>query len=530
MLTNQQQAIVKAVAEGSGNVLVVARAGSGKTYTLVEAAHAYRQAHPNNTVQVLAFNTKIKQELEQRMPPGVAVKTLNGLGHGAIARYLGRSIPLVVSQNKTSLLLRKMSAGMNIDKEEWSNICTLVGAAKTHCLLPSDHHRSGRGLMPDTPVAWAELQDNYGCAISPDLLPLVKQILNASIDEAFRGQLDFNDQCYLPVVFNLSFFQADLVLIDEAQDLNEAQHWMVKASRSYRGRIVAVGDPQQAIYGFRGAVTDSMKRLAETFNMEQLELSVSFRCSKAVIRHAQRLVPSIEALPDAEEGEVVRPAPWRMDQFRHLPQPTAVLCRNAAPLVVLAYGLLAKRIPFNFTGRDIGKGLLALATKLVGSAKGQFDNDKLMRDIEIWAAREADFARATDCEHRIDSIYDKADSLRGILAATGASAFDQLEEALDQIFAATGGVTLATGHASKGLEWHTVYFLDRYLLPSKYAQERGEDSPQMQQENNLKYVMRTRAKSRLVYINSSDAEDMTAPTSCREDSQERNELFKQGAN
>jgi superfamily I DNA/RNA helicase len=59
------------------------------------------------------------------------------------------------------------------------------------------------------------------------------------------------------------------------------------------GRLIAVGDPSQAIYGFRGADATAMTDMQREFNMTVLPLSVSYRCSQSVVKEAQKYETSL---------------------------------------------------------------------------------------------------------------------------------------------------------------------------------------------------------------------------------------------
>eukprot|EP00966_Prymnesium_polylepis_P026297 606671-Prymnesium_polylepis.1 len=120
------------------------------------------------------------------------------------------------------------------------------------------------------------------------------------------GAFDFDDMCYLPVRWGLPFPQYDFVFVDEAQDVDTVQRAIIRRVLRPGGRLAAVGDPGQAIYGFRGAGTDSLQLLDKAFDAVELPLTVSFRCSRSVVLAARPFMPRIEAAPTAPEGSVSR--------------------------------------------------------------------------------------------------------------------------------------------------------------------------------------------------------------------------------
>jgi DNA helicase IV len=98
-----------------------------------------------------------------------------------------------------------------------------------------------------------------------------------------------------------------LVIIDEAQDMNASQLLLAMKSCKKGGRIAVVGDDRQAIYGFRGADSNSLDRLKGELVAHELGLTTTYRCPKVVVAGAARLVPDYTAAPAAPEGEMLRP-------------------------------------------------------------------------------------------------------------------------------------------------------------------------------------------------------------------------------
>jgi superfamily I DNA/RNA helicase len=100
--------------------------------------------------------------------------------------------------------------------------------------------------------------------------------------------IDFDDMLWLPVILGHKFSTLDWLFVDEAQDTNDIQIEILERSLGHSSRFVAVGDPHQAIYGFRGANSDALDKIVARFACRTLPLSVSYRCSKAVVAEAQK--------------------------------------------------------------------------------------------------------------------------------------------------------------------------------------------------------------------------------------------------
>ncbi len=157
----------------------------------------------------------------------------------------------------------------------------------------------------------------------------------------------------------------------------------------------------------------------------------------------------------------------------------AILCRNNAPLFRLAFQLLAARRSVSVTGSEIGPKIVNIMRRLVDEDTAR---PALLSAIEIW--------RAEKLAKSSTSANDIADCMK-VFADFGQTAGEAVNYA-EHLFKQSGSIRLLTGHKAKGLEWNKVYFLDEWLI--------GDN----EQEQNLKYVIATRAKQSLFYIQSKD--------------------------
>lgn len=474
--------------------MISALAGTGKTTTLTLLAEAL----PKAPSLALAFNRKIAKELESRFPPHFLVRTMNSLGHSCWARQLGRQPKL--DDRKIGRLVTDLakSSGVSLGEDGWDECRRLVSAAMSSGLVPS--YFPMKGLIPDSNDSWLDLAAEADA--SPDWIELAREVLIASIKEGLGSSgpptISFDDQLYLPTMLGGNFQKFSIVMVDEAQDLSPLQHLMVKKSAT--SRIIAVGDPRQAIYAFRGADSSSMENLrALRPSWIDLPLTLTFRCPKAVVARQQSHAPGYTAHESNLEGKVLdfRERGWSWEE---LPQgEIAVLCRLNAPLVSLALKLLAHRVPCVMLGRDLGKGLTSLAKKILHKPNLSVEHSRDL--IEQWRANELDLAKANKKEYKSEAVNDKADCLLAVLAVSTSSG--NLFKSLKEIFSnEVGRVTLATGHRAKGLEWQSVLHLDPFRIPSKFALRAG--GPALEQELNLNYVIETRTKENLILANLKD--------------------------
>ena len=395
-LSLQQQDAVNFVTSTTSNLILQAYAGSGKTYTLEAILCAINNHFPSATVATLSFNNKIETELQARFSRrGIlktAVKTAHKFGKQACEAFRG---PFRINEYKVPDILKAYPG--NIPWPIQKTLARFISLGKD----------AGIGfLLPNSPDTWRQLYDHHDldCEKFPlsRFLTIAENVLNLSNQS---DKIDIADLIYLPLLHNWPIQQYDFVLVDEAQDINSVRRELIKrmikgyqpnrhkemikgfedlyddktiealiassnkeVDRFSLGRLIAVGDPHQAIYGFTGADHNALENLRTTFNATVLPLSTSYRCSTSVISHAQKLVPGITALPDAPTGSVTKitEADFLSTFKQNSPslQTSAVLCRNNAPLIKQALSCLRASIPCRIEGKDVGKQLTSLIKKL----------------------------------------------------------------------------------------------------------------------------------------------------------------------
>jgi DNA helicase-2/ATP-dependent DNA helicase PcrA len=331
-------------------------------------------------------------------------------------------------------------------------------------------------------------------------LTYAKDLLKASVEADHIG-FDFDDMIYAPLVHDMRMRGNDWVLVDEAQDTNPARRAFAKKILAPGGRLLAVGDPHQAIYGFTGADNDSLEIIKREFSAVTLPLTVTYRCPKAVVAHAQQWVSHITAADTAPEGEVREMDAAEFSTFHSsLDKETAVLCRNTKPLVELAFELIRKGIGCHVEGKDIGRGLMALVNKW----KRAVTVADLVDRLNDYLERQTERFLAKGQEMKAESLADRVDTIKIIASSLPDDApLSELAASVSKLFEDTEPgtpsrhVTLSTIHKSKGREWNKVYVLGRNRYqPSKFARQRW----QQDQEVNLMYVASTRAKQLLVEV------------------------------
>ena len=494
MTPTPEQAYIIAAAKGPSSLMVNALAGTGKTTTLQMLAAVL----PREPILALAFNKKIKEELEKRFPPNFTVMTMNGLGHRAWAKTINKS-KMLIDDKKLGRLTTEALKAFPSSKGSWNEIRQLVVYAMQRGVVPTQF-QNAKGLLPDTPETWQAIASDYDLLLTPDECKLSRRILCASIDEGMKGCISYDDQIYLPVVFPGDFPRFNTVLVDEAQDLSPLNHQMLRKCAA--GRLIVVGDPRQAIYAFRGADSSSMDSI-KTLRPDWIELplNTTFRCPLSVVERQHNHAPQYIAAPSNPQGEILDLTGTKWT-WASIPEgETAVLCRNNAPLISMAFKLIRQGVGVNMLGREIGKGLSTIVKKLCPDQSTPID--AFLPLLANWHETEKSKAEANDDSTKAANTTDKYESIIAVSSAKGPATVAELIEELTFLFAKNNGqVILATGHKAKGLEWNNVIHLDPWRIPSKYAKTPAE----IRQENNLRYVLETRTKHTLILANLADFE------------------------
>ncbi len=459
-------------------LVVEAVAGSGKTTTIVKAAAVIPSSH---RAAFVAFNKKIAVELGEKLPAHVEAKTLNALGWAA---YRSHYKSAQIDARKTHELIREHLP--EYVRKIGAELAKLLGKAKAHIVLPeSVRGGSPRGLWHDLIAHYDVSIDTQVCT-TDQFIEFAERLLELGLQD--RTRLDFDDQLYMPIALELSLPRYDWLIVDEAQDVSHVQREMLVRSLKSDGRLIAVGDTHQAIYGFRGADSAAMQSIRDTFDAESLPLSICYRCPRSVIEIAKQFVPHIEAAENAAEGEVLHPKSWVLGDFI---ETDMIVCRNTAPLITVAYTCIKEGMPVTVLGRDIGRGLASVVKKV--ASRRDRDLDSFWLKLADWRTKE--LKKAGDDDVKVDGIEDRFACLRVIGAQC--NTVDELLEEIESMFSdQASGPVLCTVHKAKGLEAPRVFILEPQLMPSKYATQPWQE----EQEKNLQYVAVTRALETLVYL------------------------------
>lgn len=539
------------------------------TSTIVETC---RRLPSGLRIVVVVFAKRNAADLKAKLPSNAEASTLHSLGLQSWTATLGgpRHRPQIEVDKINRIIRAEVDKG-TLPRHLRYKVAKLVDLARQHGIVPgsvrAEHGQEGvrlaqdddfeigsppqhggdavaahsasqplsvgaavngvlplRGLVADVDHSWLDLMqrfDVYSDAPA-ELIRHARGVLRTSILWGHRI-VDFADMLYLPTLAEGTVWRldADVVFVDELQDLDELQHQMVMAL-TRTCPFVGVGDPHQAIFSWRGAAQDGMERIKRATQAVTLPLSVCYRCPTRHIALAREICPSIEGAPAAvaglleeydEEGRIccdrpeqhqigcrclvvgdVKDVTLRPAFFR---PGDVVLSRAKAPMVKVAYWLLKARIPVRIKGKDIGRGLIAYVDAMRAQSVGE-----LVAKVERHTNKAVARAIELEDDAAAEEAMDKRDVIRAVAEVCEDDDVEAFKQELEGLFGDgddDGVVTLSTIHRAKGSEADRVWWLDHHKLRDV---GRLRHEWQRVEARNLMFVATTRSRRELRLIRS----------------------------
>jgi DNA helicase-2/ATP-dependent DNA helicase PcrA len=533
-LDDEQRAAAQAV---TGPVCILAGAGTGKTRTITHriAYGVHTGAFAGDSVLAVTFTARAAGELRARLAGlgvgGVQARTFHAAAMRQLRyfapRVLGGPMPGLV-ENKLRLVATAASRSrLTTDRTSLRDLAGEIEWAKTTLATPDDYPARAKAAGREPPFEAAAVAAVY-----------------ASYESAKQrdGVLDFEDLLLVtaytleehPDVARQVRGQYRHFVVDEYQDVNPLQQRLLDAWLGGRAELCVVGDPNQTIYSFTGADPDYLLGFPDRYqDAEVVKLERDYRSTPQVVALANRLIgqaprrkglPGLRLLGQRPEGPEPRFA-------EHPDEPAeaaavaarcralvdagtpaaeiAVLFRINAQSQVYEAALTDAGVPYVLRGGErfferpeVREAVLLLR----GAAAGGHEAGMLVptvRDVLAstgWAEhRPPAGGAARDRWQSLAALVDLAVDLVEADPSVDLSRFvTHLAERADAQHAPTvQGVTLASMHAAKGLEWDVVFVVGLVdgVLPIAQSLSRPEA---VEEERRLLYVAVTRAREELM--------------------------------
>lgn len=465
--TDEQCAIIDAARTGEG-LKVIALAGTGKTTTMELASRAM----PGRKGLYLAFNKSVKVEAAKRFPDTVTAKTAHSLAYGKFGwkfrdRLNGPRVP--AWQLAERFAVEGFSIGKDHQIPPRAIAATAYGTvrrfmhsddteiSKRHALrldglAPAAQEALSDHVLPYAEAMWEELQDPKG------------------------GKAAFTHDCYLKLwALSEPVLPYDYIIMDEAQDANPVLLAVLR--KQNQSQRILVGDPNQAIYSWRGAISALDRWQSEA----TLNLTESFRFGPEIAAEANKWLQIPELKCDLR---VVGRGPKAA--IGPVENADVILCRTNAGAVGEALGLIGRpreRVAIVGGGRAIRDMALAAIDLQAGKATGHPE----LAAFKSWGAVQ-EYVRTEG------GAEDLAVFVRLVDKHDPAVLIDVVDALVDEQ-RGRPTTTISTAHKAKGREWAAARVGGDFFEPG--LGEHGQVQRLDKSEAMLCYVTVTRAKRRL---------------------------------
>ncbi|MCT1551099.1 ATP-dependent DNA helicase UvrD2 [Brevibacterium casei] len=510
----------------SSPVIVLAGAGTGKTRAMTHriAYGIATEVFPPHHVLALTFTAKAAGEMRARLRslgvPAVQARTFHSAALRQLRffwdRFAGGDFPRII-ENKAGVLGSVMQdLGIDVSRELARDVAAEIEYAAASLLGIEDYAMKAQAR---------ELPGDLGVE---DMV----RIAEAYSEAKTRGRLlDFEDVLLVldgalaeyPAIAAEVREQYRHFVVDEFQDVSPLQFDLLTRWLGPRENLCVVGDPAQTIYSFAGADASLLESLPSSLSSSTtIRLVRNYRSSQAIVstansllRHTSRTALTLRT--DNPEGRSPRMVEYPTDEAEAVgvvqaiaaevragrrPRDIAVLFRTNGQSPAFEQALTAAGIPYVLRGgerffarKEVKEGILML--RAARAAAGARPLPEIVAEVLASAGYTRTPPPAGASRQKWESLKALVDLAETHQAASelpvplDAFLADLADRAEHQFAPDIEGVTLASFHAAKGLEWDSVHLvgLSEGLLPISYAQ-----TPRaIAEERRLFYVAVTRA-------------------------------------
>ena len=355
-----------------GPLLVLAGAGSGKTRVIThKIVHLIDQCgYAPKEIAAITFTNKAAREMQERVG-----KLLEGKPSKGLTVTTFHSLGLQMLRQEATLLGYKPQFSILDSSDSFKILADVLATTDKQLLRRTQSQISNwknAFVTPDQAKAQADEEDTHAAA---KVYQLYQQTLKA------YQAVDFDDLIRLPVelfeqhadALNKWQHKLKYLLIDEYQDTNACQYRLVKLLTGVEGRFTAVGDDDQAIYGWRGADVENLRQLTVDFTkLKVIKLEQNYRSTVRILRAANQVIANNPKLFEKKlwsehgTGDMIQVAAMRDDEheaetvvmklmahkFEHRTKFSdyAILYRGNHQARLLEEQLRSQKVPYTVSG------------------------------------------------------------------------------------------------------------------------------------------------------------------------------------
>ena len=281
-----------------GPLLVLAGAGSGKTRVITQKIAYLIQTcgYQPKEIAAITFTNKAAREMQERVS-----QLLEGVNTKGLTIATFHSLGMQILRQEAEVLGYKKQFSILDSSDSYKILSDILATTDKQLLRKTQWQISNwknAFLTPDQAAAQADEELTHAAA-------KVYQIYQQTL-KAYQA-VDFDDLIKLPVelfeqhpeVLNKWQHKLKYLLIDEYQDTNACQYKLVKLLTGIEGQFTAVGDDDQAIYGWRGADVENLRQLTQDFTrLKVIKLEQNYRSTVRILRAANQVISNNPKLFD----------------------------------------------------------------------------------------------------------------------------------------------------------------------------------------------------------------------------------------
>ncbi|MEC9488191.1 MAG: DNA helicase PcrA [Halanaerobium sp.] len=288
-LNEQQQ---EAVQQITGPVLVLAGAGSGKTRVLTKRiAYLISRGIDPSSILAVTFTNKAADEMKQRVRSLLGAGALNimvSTFHSFCVRVLRREAGklgykqnfVIYDSSDQRQAVKQILQNLNYDIKSFNPraVHSIISRAKNELVTPAGFRRDARG---------------YFHKVVAEVYPLYQELLKENNALDFDDLLTLAVQLFREYPLVLEYYQKryKYILVDEYQDVNHAQYVLTNMLAAENRNLFVVGDPDQSIYGFRGADISNILNFEEDYpEARVIKLERNYRSTGKILKAAEEVI------------------------------------------------------------------------------------------------------------------------------------------------------------------------------------------------------------------------------------------------
>ena len=295
---NEKQ--IEAVTTIDGQLLIIAGAGSGKTRVLCHrVAHLIEHGVSPENILAVTFTNKAAGEMKERItnllktesyrPKNVSVGTFHSLcvrilrqeidklGH--FGQKYGKNF-VIYGEDDQESLVKKILQNLSLDTKQFSprSVLSAISAAKNEFIEPEAYESGAKTFFQKTV---AKIYAAYQKALEERNALDFDDLLNKTL-EIFQK---------FPSILEKYQEKFRYILVDEYQDTNRVQYLLIKLLAQKYGNLCIIGDPDQSIYGWRGADFRNIQNFERDYpQAKTVVLGENYRSTKTILEAADSVI------------------------------------------------------------------------------------------------------------------------------------------------------------------------------------------------------------------------------------------------